>query len=142
MKMGDNEYKLCDLDAGKDYIIKELKSVENDDLEVLVFRTQLTYSEVENILDMKYVDTSATGYILEPGINETGHNILMVKSFFPQIVKVNITNDDNRLKPNLSIKEIKKFTKKIIFYTVLGFTQSHSGPLGDVESFIQMFPSK
>ena len=30
-----------------------------------------------------------------------------------------------------------KFTRKVFFYTKLGFTQSHSGQLGDMKSLIE-----
>ena len=30
--------------------------------------------------------------------------------------------------------------KNIFFYTILGFTQSHSGALGDVDGFVQLIP--
>ena len=33
-------------------------------------------------------------------------------------------------------------TKTSFFYTLLGFTQSHLGPLGDIEGFIQLIPGK
>ena len=33
-----------------------------------------------------------------------------------------------------------RFTKKSILYTILGFVQSHSGPLGDIDGYSQMFP--
>ena len=33
-----------------------------------------------------------------------------------------------------------RFTKRHFFYVILGFTQSHSGPLGDIEGFIQLIP--
>ena len=34
----------------------------------------------------------------------------------------------------------KRFTKRFFSYVMLGFTQSHSGPLGDVDGFIQLIP--
>ena len=37
-----------------------------------------------------------------------------------------------------------KFTEKSFFYTILGISRSHSGPLGYIEGFIQLIqrPSK
>ena len=32
------------------------------------------------------------------------------------------------------------FTNKSFFYTILGFTQSHQGPLNDIEGFYQILP--
>ena len=55
-------------------------------------------------------------------------------------MKVNITIDDFRLKSNLYINQISIFTKKCFFHTVLGFTQSHQGPLNDIKRFYQILP--
>ena len=61
IKIGDNEYRLSNLDTRKSEIIKELKIVEYNDLYDIVFRLQLTNNEVLNILDMIYIDTSTIG---------------------------------------------------------------------------------
>ena len=53
MKRGENEYKLSDLDTHKNEIVEELKNVEHNDLEHMVFRMELTYNEIGNILDVK-----------------------------------------------------------------------------------------
>ena len=53
IKIGDNEYKLSDFDSQKHEIIEELKNAKYNDLEVLVYRMQLTYDEIINILDLK-----------------------------------------------------------------------------------------
>ena len=53
-------------------------------------------------------------------------------------VKVNITIDDNRLKSNLKINQTLIFTEKSFFYTILGFTQSRSYPLDDIDGFYQL----
>ena len=60
----------------------------------------------------------------------------MLKSLLPDDVKVIFTSDDFRLRSKLGINKTIEFTKKS-FYTVLGFTHSHSGGLGDIEGFIQ-----
>ena len=104
----------------------------------MVFRTELTYSEIENILDMKNITKTSIGYTLPPGIKKGSDINLMLKSLLPDEVKVNFTIDDNRLKTNLTTNKTFRFTKKSFFYTILGFTQSHSGPLGDIEGFIQL----
>ena len=64
----------------------------------------------------------------------------MLKSLLPKEVKVNITIDDVRLKLNLTTNKTIRFTKKSFFYGILGFTQSHSGELGDIEGFMQLIP--
>ena len=53
MKIGDEECKLSDLDEIKEEIIEELKNAEYNDLEDMVFRMELTYPEVAEILDTK-----------------------------------------------------------------------------------------
>ena len=55
-------------------------------------------------------------------------------------MKINITIDDIRLKSNLKINQILIFTKKSFFHTILGFVQSYSRELGDIEGFIQLIP--
>ena len=44
------------------------------------------------------------------------------------------------LESNLTTNKTIKFTEKCFFYTILDFTQSHSGPLGDIEGFVQLIP--
>ena len=65
----------------------------------------------------------------------------MLTSLLPKEVKVNFTNDDNRLKSVLTTNKTVKFTEKSFFYIILGFTQSHSGELGDIEGFVQLIPA-
>ena len=51
IRIGDNEYKLSDFDTQKNEIFEELKNVKNNDLDDLVYRMQLTYDEIIDILD-------------------------------------------------------------------------------------------
>ena len=53
VKTGDNEYKLSNFDTRKNEILEELKNVKNNDLEDLVYRMQLTYDEIIDVLDLK-----------------------------------------------------------------------------------------
>ena len=53
-------------------------------------------------------------------------------------MKVSVTIDDARLKSNLKINQTLIFTEKSFFYTILGFTQSHSYPLDDIDGFYQL----
>ena len=55
-------------------------------------------------------------------------------------MKVSVTIDDVRLKSNLKNNQTLLYTKKSFFYTTLGFTQSHQGPLNDIEGFYQILP--
>ena len=56
----------------------------------------------------------------------------------PDNVKVSVTIDDIRLKSNLKINQTLIFTEKCFFYTILGFAQSRSYPLDDIDGFYQL----
>ena len=62
------------------YLKKNLKS---DDLEDMVLRMELTCSETENILDMKIIETSTTGYTLLPGMFKISGFNWIFKSSLP-----------------------------------------------------------
>ena len=53
-------------------------------------------------------------------------------------MNVSFTIDDIRLKSASNIDQTLVFTHKSFIYTVLGFTQSHSVPLHNIESFNQI----
>ena len=57
IKIRDKEYKLSDFDNQKYEILEELKNVRYNDLTDLVYRMQLTYDEVIDVLDLKYIVT-------------------------------------------------------------------------------------
>ena len=122
MKNGDKEYKLSDFDNQKYEILEELKKAKYNDLGDLVYRMQLTYDEIINVLDLKYISTERKGYSLNLGIYEVTDLNNALKYILPDNVKVSITIDDIRLKSNLKINQILIFTEKSFFYTILGFT--------------------
>ena len=99
---------------------------------------QLTYDEIIDILDLKYIPTKRTGYSLNPGIYEVADLNNILKYILPDNVKVNITIDDIRLKSNLKTNQTLIFTEKSFFYTILGFTRSRSYPLDDIDGFHQL----
>ena len=138
IKIGDKEYKLSDFDNQKYEILQELKNVKYNDLEDLVYRMRLSYDEIMEILDLKYVATKRTGYTLNPGIYEVIDINNTLKYILPDNVKITITIDDIRLKSNLKINQTLIFTEKSFFYTILGFTQSRSYPLDDIDSHYQI----
>ena len=138
IKIGDNEYKLSDFDNQKYKILQELKNVKYNDLEDLVYRMRLSYYEIMDILDLKYIPTKTTGYSLNPGIYEVVDLNNTLKHILPDNVKINITIDDIRLKSNLKINQTLIFTERSFFYTILGFTQSRSYPLNDIDSHYQL----
>ena len=91
-----------------------------------------------DILDLKYIPTKRTGYSLNSGIYEVIDLNNALKYILPNNVKVNISLDDIRLKSNLKTNQTLLFTNKSFFYTILGYTQSHQGPLNDIEGFHQI----
>ena len=99
---------------------------------------RLSYDEIMDILDLNYIPTKRTGYSLNPGIYEVDDLNNTLKHILPDNVKVNITIDDIRLKSNLKINQTLLFTEKSFFYTILGFTQSRSYPLDDIDGFYQI----
>ena len=99
---------------------------------------RLSYDEIMDILDLKYIPTIRRGYSLNPGIYEVVDLNNTLKHILPNNVKVNITIDDIRLKSNLKINQTLIFTERSFFYTILGFTQSRSYPLDDIGSHYQL----
>ena len=138
IKIEDNEYKLSDFDSQKNEILEELKNVKYNDLEDLVYRMRLSYDEVMDILDLKYNPTKRTGYSLDSGIYEVDDLNNTLKYILPDNVKISVTIDDIRLKSNLKTNQTLIFTEKSFFYTILGFTQSRSYPLDDIDGFYQL----
>ena len=138
IKIADNEYKLSDFDNQKYEILEELKKVKYNDLEDLVYRMRLSYDEIMNILDLIYIPTKRSGFTLSPGIYEIVDLNNTLKYILPDNVKLTVSIDDIRLKSNLKINQILIFTEKSFFYTILGFTQSRSYPLEDIDGHYQL----
>ena len=134
----DNEYILSDFDTQKNEILEKLKSVKYNDLEDLVYRMQLTYDEIIDLLDLKYILTKWTGYSLNPGIYEVVDLNNSSKYILPDNVKVSVTIDDVKLKSNLKTNQTLIFTEKSFFHTFLGFNRSRSYPLDDIKGFYQL----
>ena len=133
-----NDYSLTSLDTFREEILKELKNAKYTDLEDLVYRFQLTYDEIKDVLYLKYIPTKRIGYSLNPGIYEVDDLNNTLIFILPDNVKVNITIDDIRLQSNLKINQTLIFTEKCFFYKFLGFTRSRSYPLEDIEGFYQL----
>ena len=138
IKIGDKEYKLSDFDNQKYEILEELKNAKYNDLEDLVYRMQLTYDEIINVLDLKYIPTKRMGYSIEPNIYNVVDLNKTLKNILPNNVKIDITIDERKYKTDLKINQTLIFTNKSFLYTILGFTRSHSYPLEDIEGFYQL----
>ena len=138
IKVGDKEYKLSDFDNQRSEIVEELKKAKYNDIEDLVYRMLLTYDEIMYILHLKYIPTKRIGYSMERNI----YNVLdfnnTLKNILPDNVKINVTIDEKKYKSNLKINQTLIFTNKSFFYTILGYTQSHSYPLDDIDGFYQL----
>ena len=138
IKIGGKEYNLSDFDNHKYEIIKELKEAKYKDIRDLVQRMRLSYDEIMDILDLKYIPTKRTGYSLDLGIYEVDELNNTLKYILPDNVNVTVSIDDIRLKANLKINKTLIFTEKSFFYTILGFTQSRSYPLEDNNGHYQL----
>ena len=68
IKIGDKEYKSSDFDNQKYEILEDLKNAKYNDLGDLVYRMQLTYDEIIDVLHLKYLSTERRGYSVNPGI--------------------------------------------------------------------------
>ena len=55
-------------------------------------------------------------------------------------MKINVTIDEKIYKSNLKNNQTLISTIKSFFYTILGFTQLHSYPLDEIDSFYQLIP--
>ena len=83
IKIGANEYKLSDFDSQKHDILEEMKNAKYNDLEDLVYRMQLTYNEIIDILDLEYVPTKRMGYSIQPNIYNVVDLNKTLKKFYP-----------------------------------------------------------
>ena len=106
-------------------------------LKIYLFYTmQLTYDEIIDILDLKYIPTKRIGYSLKPNIYQISDINKTLKNLLPDNVKISVTIDEKIYKFNLKTNQTLIFTKKSFFYTIPGSTQSHSYPLDDIDVFI------
>ena len=110
-----NDYSLSSLGMFKDEILEELKNVKYNDLEDLVYRFKLTYDEIMDILDLKYIPTKRTGFSIEPKIYNVVDLNNTLKNILPDNVKINITIDEKKYKSNLKINQTLIFTNKCFF---------------------------
>ena len=106
---------MSSLGTFKNEILEELKNDKYNDLEDLVYRFQLTYDEIIDILDLKYIPTKRKGYSLNLGIYEVIDLNNTLKYILPENVKVTVTIDKIRLKSNLKINQTLIFTEKPFF---------------------------
>ena len=92
-----------------------MKNVKYDDLENVVFKFQLTYNEVTDMLKIKYIPTKRTSCSLNRGNYEVVDLNITLINILPDNVKVSATIDDARLKSNSKNYQTLIFTKKSFF---------------------------
>ena len=81
----------------------------------MVYRMESAYDEIVDILDVRYIAGSTTGYTLPTGIYEITDINLILEPVLPNKVKVNITIDDTRLKTKLTTYK-RKILHKSLFH--------------------------
>ena len=114
-----NDYSLSSLGMFKDEILEELKKVKYNDFEDLVYRVRLTYDEIIDILDLKYIPTKRMGYSIEPNIYNVVDLNKTLKNILPDNVKIGITIDERKYKTDLKISQTLIFTnKKFLLYYI------------------------
>ena len=123
-------------------LFEGLNGANNHELEDLVYRMELTYDEIMDVLDIKQFSSERKGYTLALGAYEISDLNKTLEYLSPDFVKVNFTIDIIRLGTDSNFNQDLIFTKKSFFYTILEFIQSHSGPLGDIEGFVYLIPFK
>ena len=74
----------------------------------MFFRLELTYDEFVDKLDIKNIDQKTTRFTIPVGLFEITVFVLMFKSLHRDEFKMNIINDDIRLKSNLTTKKDEK----------------------------------
>ena len=95
-----------------------------------------------DILDKKSFPSERTGNSLPSGIYEVGDINKTLAYLLPNFVKVSCTTDDAKLRFNLYKNQTLIFAKKSSFYTILRFTKSHWGSLGDIDGYIQLLSGR
>ena len=97
ISLGGEQYKLSDLGTQKEEILEKLKKYSTyQSLNDMVFRLQLTYHEIINILDFKYIPTKRVGYSIEPNIYNVVDLNNSLKNILPDNVKINVTIDEKK----------------------------------------------
>ena len=98
---------------------------------------QLTFDENIDVLELKYISKKRTCFSLKPNIYQINDMNKSLKYILPDNVELNVTKYEKTLKSKLKFNQTLIFTDKSFFYTILGFTRSHSYPLGDIDGFYQ-----
>ena len=68
----------------------------------MLYRLELTYYEILDVLDVKYIAVSTSGYTIPPGFYTIIDSNLRTKSSLTNKEKVKFTVDDMRRRSNLT----------------------------------------
>ena len=82
----------------------------------MVYRFQLTYDEIIDILNLKYFPTKGTGDSLVPAFYEISDIDSMLQHLLPDNEKMSVTIDNIILKSNLKNNKTSIFTKKSFLF--------------------------
>ena len=76
------DYFLPSLGTFKEELLEELEIAKYKNLEDMVYRMQLTYVDFMDKLDLKYIPSKRTSYILPPGLYEGTDIDTILNHFF------------------------------------------------------------
>ena len=85
-------YSLSKFVTFKNEILEEIKNAKYNDLEDMVYGFHLTYEEIIDILDLRYIPTKRIGYSIPPGMYGIVNNNFMLKHSLPNGVKITYSN--------------------------------------------------
>ena len=102
-------------------MLEGLRRVNYKNLEDMVYRMVLTYEDIFDKFDIKYIAGSTLGYTLTPSKNRVSVFNSMLKSLVPNEVKKNLTIDDTRPRSKLTTNETRRFFMKSFSNTILNF---------------------
>ena len=109
------DYSLSNLGTSKTEILEEGKNTRYNDFEDMVYRLQLTYDEIIDILDLKYVPSKRTSCSLNRDMYEKIEMDTILGHILPNNVKVSIATYDIRIKSSLRDNQTLMFTEKSFF---------------------------
>ena len=88
IEVGDKECKLTDFDVFKEETLEKLKNGKYNDLADMVYIFQLTYDEIVNLLDLKYLPTKKIGYYLKLNVYQISDINNTLKNILPDNVEI------------------------------------------------------
>ena len=83
IEIENSGYTLAGFDYFKSEQLAELRRVRYKELEDMIYKMELTYDEILDMLDIKNYAGSTNGYTITPRMNEISDNNLMIKSSLP-----------------------------------------------------------